>query len=85
VAGTGENVYQVPQLRRLSLVVSLPTRSTTTTRSNSRVVISRPIWRGCEILLSPCGIIHSLAVAFNESGRKPTERVRFARVQVSDQ
>jgi hypothetical protein len=35
--------------------------------------------------LSPCGIIIALAVAFNEAGRKQTERVRYAPVLLSDQ
>jgi hypothetical protein len=34
---------------------------------------------------SPCGIIHSFAVAFNEAGQTPTERVWSAPVRFSDQ
>ena len=43
VAGTGENVYQVPQLRAAPACREFATTSTITTRSNSRVVISRPM------------------------------------------
>jgi hypothetical protein len=83
VAGTGENVYQVPQLR-----AALAGREfANNVHYNHSVELSCGDFHGefARFCFSPCGIIHSLALAFNEVRRRPTERVRSARVWVSGQ
>jgi hypothetical protein len=85
VAGTGENVYQVPQLRAAVACREFANK----VHYNDSVEFSCGDFKAhgefARFCFSPCGIIHSLAAAFNEAGRTPPERVRSARVRFSDQ
>ena len=85
VAGTGENVYQVSQLR-----ASVACREfANNVHYNDSVELSCGDFKAhgefARFCFSPCGMIHSMAVAFNKAGRKPTKRVRSGHVRVPDQ